>query len=84
MIERPTKILKVSGLFEKAGDTLYVKEFDKPGCRFKVLVCRTVGRNLLVPVTCHPRDHDRYGKDHKVVWPVPIAEIEAKTAKAVE
>lgn len=69
IIERPTKILESTTLFDKSGDTLYVKEFEKSGYRFKVLVCRRVGKTLLVPVTCHPRDHDRYGKDYKIVWP---------------
>jgi hypothetical protein len=69
VISRPTKILEVVTLFEKPGDTLYVKQFNKAGYKFKVLVCRRVGPSLLVPVTCHPRDHDRYGEGFRQVWP---------------
>lgn len=74
-ILRPTRILKLIGQQlvgeEKAGDTIYVKEFHPTGrkYRFKVMVCRTVGAKLLVPVTSHPRDHDRYGKHYQQIWP---------------
>lgn len=76
-ILRPTKILELTAQpligEEKAGDVLYVKEFENTQrrYRFKILVCRTVGTKLLVPVTCHPRDHARYPPTHyKQVWPL--------------
>jgi hypothetical protein len=71
IIERPTKIIAASGeLFDKAGDTLLVKQFKKGGFKFKILVCRKQGPKLLVPVTCHPRDHDRFPKGHRHIWPL--------------
>jgi hypothetical protein len=75
IIQRPTKIfeLRAQPLIgpDKAGDTLYVKEFDPTGrkYKFKVLVCRRVGATLLVPVTCHPRDSDHYPAHYNQVWP---------------
>jgi hypothetical protein len=74
IIARPTKILELAAQpligDKKAGDTLYVKEFQRAGpqYRFKVLVCRRVGKTLLVPITCHPRDHDRF-TNYRQVWP---------------
>jgi len=45
IIRRPTKILEVvQDLFTKPGDTLYLKEFDKRGYRFKVLVVEESGQ----------------------------------------
>jgi hypothetical protein len=70
IIQRPTRILEVSTLLKKPGDTLYLKEFDRKGYAYKLLICRRAGKELLVPVTCHPREHDRFGKDHKTVWPL--------------
>ena len=58
----------------KAGDTLYIKEFDLGGyrSRFRVLVCKRVGERLLVPVTCHSRDHGRYPPGlYRQVWLLP-------------
>jgi hypothetical protein len=72
LIVEPTLILEVveRTIWEKPGDTLLVKEFNKHGYRHKVLVCRQVGDNLLVPITCHPRDHKKkFGKAYRVVWP---------------
>jgi hypothetical protein len=75
VILRPTRILELMSQpltgEEKSGDTLYVKEFHPTGrkYRFKILVCRRVGKELLVPVTCHPRDHGRYPKHYRQVWP---------------
>jgi hypothetical protein len=75
-IMRPTKILQliaqplIGG--EKSGDMLYVKEFDNTqrAYRFKIVVCRSVGARLLVPVTCHPRDHARYPPtQYRQIWP---------------
>ena len=57
---------------KKAGDTVYIKQFANTRCRykFKILVCRRVGATLLVPVTCHPHEHDHYStKQYKQVWP---------------
>jgi hypothetical protein len=74
IIARPTKILELESQpligDHKAGDTLYVKEFQRvgPKYRFKVLVCKRVGNTVLVPITCHPRTHDRY-PDYRQVWP---------------
>ena len=74
-IKRPTQILELSSQpvvgEQKAGDTLYVKEFQRAGpkYRFKILVCRRVGKGLLVPITCHPRDHNRFPANYKQVWP---------------
>lgn len=75
-IETPTKIMELGAQpligDPKAGDTLYIKEFDLRGyhARFRVLVCKRVGQYLLVPVTCHPRDHGRYSPDlYRQVWP---------------
>lgn len=75
-ILRPTKILELIAQplvgDPKAGDTLYVKEFERGGekYKFKVLVCKRVGTRLLIPVTFHPRDHDRYSPAiYKQVWP---------------
>ena len=75
-IERPTKILELIAQpligEEKVGDILYVKEFNNTqrGYRFKIVVCRKAGRNRLVPVTCHPRDHDRYSPAvYRQIWP---------------
>jgi hypothetical protein len=70
-ILRPTAILEVveRTLWEKPGDTLYLKEFEKKGYRHKVLVCRTVGQLRYVPVTCHPRSDGRIGKAYRVIWP---------------
>jgi hypothetical protein len=76
IIQRPTKILELRAQPlvgpEKAGDTLYVKEFHPTGrkYKFKVLVCRRVGAALLVPVTCHPRDSDHYPPHYRQVWPL--------------
>jgi hypothetical protein len=75
MILRPTRILELTAQplvgQEKPGDTLYVKEFRNTGrkYRYKILVCRRVGAKLLVPVTCHPREHDRYPKQYRQVYP---------------
>jgi hypothetical protein len=73
IIRSPTKILEVveRTIWEKPGDTLYVKRFNKRGYPYKVLVCRKVGNQLLAPVTSHPRDHDRYSKAYAVVWEAP-------------
>lgn len=75
-IQRPTKILELVAQSligdEKAGDVLYVKEFDNTQrrYRFKIVVCRKVGPKLLVPVTCHPRDHARYPPtQYRQIWP---------------
>ncbi len=74
-IQRPTKILELSAQpligTPKAGDTIYIKEFEQTQrrYRFQVVVCRKVGAALLVPVTCHPRDHGRYPSHYKIVWP---------------
>jgi hypothetical protein len=71
LISEPSSILEVAEptLWEKPGDTLIVKEFEKPGYRKKVLVCRRVASGLLVPITSHPLNKDRFGKSYKVVWP---------------
>jgi hypothetical protein len=75
-ILRPTKILELIAQpligEERSGDILYVKEFDNTQrrYRFKIVVCRRVGPNLLVPVTCHPRDHGRYSPLlYRQIWP---------------
>ena len=74
IILRPTKIMELITqplAAQKAGETLYVKEFTNMNRRykFKVMVCRRVGKTLLVPVTSHPRDHDRFGQNYQQVWP---------------
>jgi hypothetical protein len=74
IIARPTKILELASQpligDKKAGDTLYVKEFQRigPKYRFKVLVCKRISNTLLVPITCHPRDHDRF-TNYRQIWP---------------
>jgi hypothetical protein len=70
IIQRPTAIIEVTRLFkeEKPGDTLYIKQFDKDGYKFKILVCRRVGESVLVPITCHPRTDNRFGEGYKIVW----------------
>lgn len=74
-ILRPSRILELTAQPligpQKPGDTLYVKEFSNTQrrYRFKVLVCRRVGTVLLVPITCHPRDHGRYPNHYKQVYP---------------
>jgi hypothetical protein len=72
IIRGPTKILEVveRTIWEKPGDTLYVKEFDKRGYKYKLAICRKAGKRLLVPVTSHPREHDRFSKAYAVVWPI--------------
>lgn len=67
MIKRPTFIVENAGLF-RGGDTLYIKEFDKQGYKYKVLVCRTIKEGLLVPVTSHPKEKAKFAKD-KILWP---------------
>ena len=69
IVLRPSKVMEVSGLFGKAGDTLLVKEFQKTGFRFKVFICRRAGPRLLVPVTSHPRQSDSFPWGHFQVWP---------------
>lgn len=72
LIREPTQILQVAEqtLWEKPGDTILVKEFDKHGYRQKILVCRTVGANRLTVVTSYPRDHrKRFNKAYQKVWP---------------
>ena len=76
IILRPTRILELVAQPlvgpKKAGDTVYIKQFANTRCRykFKILVCRRVGATLLVPVTCHPHEHDHYStKQYKQVWP---------------
>jgi hypothetical protein len=71
VVAEPSSILEVAepSLWAKPGDTLLVKEFEKHGYRKKVLVCRRVGSGLLVPITSHPLDKDRFGKSYKIVWP---------------
>jgi len=54
VILRPTLIATNRNLLIP-GDELYVKELDKAGYRYKVLYCRRVSANLLVPVTSFPR-----------------------------
>ncbi len=78
IILRPTMILEVTEktIWEKPGDTVYVKEFDKKGYRHKLLVCRTLKHQRLAVVTSHPRDYFKIGKGYKIVWP--------ETAKAAE
>jgi hypothetical protein len=88
MILRPTMILEVieKTLWEKPGDTVYVKEFAKGGYTHKLLICRTVGPMRLAVVTCHPRSDFRVGKAYKVVWPVQEQEKEKdqEMAKAAD
>lgn len=69
-ILRPTMILEVAegSIWEKPGDTVFVKEFAKDGYRHKLLVCRTVGHRRLAPVTCHPRSDFKVSKMYRVVW----------------
>jgi hypothetical protein len=71
VVKEPSQILEVvePTLWEKPGDTLIVKEFEKQGYRNKVLVCRRVGSGLLVPITSHPSDKKGFGKSYKKVWP---------------
>lgn len=71
LVTEPSQILEViePTLWEKPGDTLIVKEFDKEGYRRKVLVCRKVGSGLLVPITSHPSDKKGFGKSYRQVWP---------------
>jgi len=70
IIQQPSMILEVTEktLWEKPGDTLYVKEFEKRGYRHKILVCRTVGEARLAPVTSHPRKGDRFSPSYTIVW----------------
>jgi hypothetical protein len=70
MIARPTMIVEVveRTLWEKPGDTVYLKQFNKGGYPFKALVCRRVGKERLAPITCHPRSNGRVSKAYKIVW----------------
>ena len=70
IILRPSMIVEVveRTIWEKPGDTLYLKQFDKPGYRYKVLVCRTVGEKRLAPVTCHPKENARLSKAYRITW----------------
>ncbi len=70
-VQEPSQIFEVSepDLWGKVGDTLIVKEFDKPGYRRKILVCRSINEHLLVPITSHPSDKKNLGKAYKQVWP---------------
>jgi hypothetical protein len=71
IVQEPSQILEVAepSFWGKPGDTLIVKEFVKWGYRRKILVCRTINENLLVPITSHPSDKKSLGKAYKVVWP---------------
>lgn len=73
-IESPTKILELVSQPlvgpKKAGDTVYIKEFVRNAKTYRRLfVCKRVGSTLLIPVTCHPRDHARFSANYKQVWP---------------
>jgi hypothetical protein len=70
IISEPSMILEVveKTLWEKPGDTIYVKEFDKRGYRHKILVCRTVGTSRLAPITSHPRTDGKFSTAYKIVW----------------
>ena len=78
VIQRPSRILELitQPLIgkKKAGDTLYIKRFcnTKSSPRYKRLVCRRVGPQLLLIITCHPDDHDNYSpKLYRQVYPEP-------------
>jgi len=67
MVLRPTIIATNPHLFVP-GEELYVKEFEKPGYRYKVLVCKRVGPRLLVPVSSFPRGKLKLLKEN-ILWP---------------
>lgn len=67
IILRPTLIATNRNLLIP-GDELYVKELDKTGYRYKVLYCKRVSANLLVPVTSFPRSKIG-GLAEAILWP---------------
>jgi hypothetical protein len=79
MVLRPTQIKELRELY-KPGDNQYIKEFNKWGYKYKVLICRRVGEKLLVPVTCHPKE--KISKGGLVVW--PLDEPSKQTADAAK
>lgn len=70
IVREPSMILEVveKTIWEKPGDTIFVKEFDKNGYRHKILVCRTAGNSRLAPITSHPRANSRFSSAYKIVW----------------
>ena len=64
---RPTFIARNNTL-SVPGDELYIKEFDKPGYRYKVLICKRMSGGLLVPVTSYPREKIGRLTDY-LLWP---------------
>jgi hypothetical protein len=67
MILRPTLIARNKSLLVP-GEELYIKEFDKDGYRYKVLYCKRMSPNLLVPISSFPREK-LGGLDSDVLWP---------------
>jgi hypothetical protein len=67
IILRPTVIARNKSLLVP-GEELYVKQFDKQGYRYKVLYCKRMSPNLLVPVSSFPREKlGGYGLE--ILWP---------------
>ncbi|HEV2112721.1 MAG TPA: hypothetical protein VGR50_01155 [Terriglobales bacterium] len=66
IIERPTLIAENKAMFIP-GDELYIKEFDKRGYPYKVLVCRRVSEKLLVPITSFPKTRVKV-LDENILW----------------
>jgi hypothetical protein len=68
IVLRPTLIATNKNLIIP-GDELYIKEWDKTGYKYKVLYCRRMSSNLLVPVTSFPRE--RIGRlEGGILWPL--------------
>ncbi|MGD0007126.1 MAG: hypothetical protein ABSE93_01075 [Terriglobia bacterium] len=67
IILRPTIIARNKSLLVP-GDELYAKEFDKEGYRYKVLYCKRMSPNLLVPISSFPREK-LGGLRADILWP---------------
>ncbi len=67
IILRPTIIARNKSLLVP-GDELYVKEFDKAGYKYKVLYCKRMSPNLLIPISSFPRE--KLGAlNSDIIWP---------------